>query len=328
MLKPVFSIIVPVYNVEQYLSRCIDSILKQTFNNFELLLINDGSLDDSGNICDEYARKDSRIRVFHKKNGGVSSARNLELKESCGEWIYFIDSDDYIQPYLFETASKYLLMSDIIHFGYLMRKDNVIIKKNKPKKIEVYTEMKKFYWRGYYYPALWSYIFKKEFLVKNDINCPLGVKYSEDQCFIIKALMMSPNIQNISGYYYNYMLRDGSAITNYSENQANDQLNVLDELFNYIGLKNVSMSYFPTTILFTFVENFFYFSVKSLNNKCGTKELFIQKLEQLKNNKLFAELFDLRKLKYHTFEEKELKVYKIIRFAQNLHFRINRFLNL
>ena len=95
---PKISVIVPVYNTEKYLRRCIDSILSQTFTDFELLLIDDGSKDSSGAICDEYAAKDNRVRVFHKENGGVSSARNLGLDNATGEWIAFVDSDDYVLP--------------------------------------------------------------------------------------------------------------------------------------------------------------------------------------------------------------------------------------
>lgn len=97
------SIIVPVYNVEGSLHRCIDSILAQTFTDFELLLIDDGSKDNSGKICDEYVAKDLRVRVFHKENGGVSSARNLGLDNAKGEWVTFVDSDDYVLPYFLET---------------------------------------------------------------------------------------------------------------------------------------------------------------------------------------------------------------------------------
>ncbi|MCM1312359.1 MAG: glycosyltransferase [Bacteroides sp.] len=93
---PKISVIVPVYNVEKYLHRCIDSILAQIFTDFELLLVDDGSTDGSGSICDEYAKKDSRVRVFHKANGGVSSARNMGLDHARGEWITFVDSDDWL----------------------------------------------------------------------------------------------------------------------------------------------------------------------------------------------------------------------------------------
>ena len=100
---PKVSIIVPVYKAEKYLNRCVDSILAQTFTDFELLLIDDGSPDRSGEICDEYAKKDSRIRVFHKKNGGVSSARNLGLDNVLGEYVTFVDSDDWVEPDFVET---------------------------------------------------------------------------------------------------------------------------------------------------------------------------------------------------------------------------------
>lgn len=96
MKQPKISIIIPVYNVEQYLHRCVNSILLQTFTDWELLLIDDGSTDRSGELCDEYAKKENSISVFHKINGGVSSARNLGLDKAQGEWVTFIDADDYI----------------------------------------------------------------------------------------------------------------------------------------------------------------------------------------------------------------------------------------
>lgn len=96
--NPKISVIVPVYNTEKYLHRCIDSILAQTFTDFELLLVDDGSTDRSGAICDEYAQKDNRVRVFHKENGGVSSARNMGLDNARGEYVMFLDSDDYMFP--------------------------------------------------------------------------------------------------------------------------------------------------------------------------------------------------------------------------------------
>ena len=95
---PKISIIVPVYNTEKYISNCIESILKQKEKDFELLLIDDGSKDQSGRICDTYATKDDRIKVIHKKNGGVSSARNLGIDHAKGEMIFFIDSDDTVGP--------------------------------------------------------------------------------------------------------------------------------------------------------------------------------------------------------------------------------------
>lgn len=105
---PKFSVIIPVYNVERFIHRCVDSILAQSFTDFELLLIDDGSTDRSGKICDEYARQDERIRVIHKENGGLSSARNAGLDRAIGEYICFVDSDDYIRSDMLETISAYL----------------------------------------------------------------------------------------------------------------------------------------------------------------------------------------------------------------------------
>ncbi len=125
---PEISIIVPVYKVEQYLPRCLDSLLSQTYKNLEIILIDDGSTDNSPSICDAYAGKDSRIRVIHKENGGLSNARNTGLDAAEGELIGFIDSDDYIENDMYEY-----LLSGMRKFGFTLsayqrqgRKDNAL----------------------------------------------------------------------------------------------------------------------------------------------------------------------------------------------------------
>ena len=100
--NPLISVIVPVYNVAEYLSRCVDSILAQSYGNLQIILVNDGSSDDSGRICEEYAKKDTRIQVIHQKNGGLSSARNAGLDVSSGQYVGFVDSDDWIEPEMYE----------------------------------------------------------------------------------------------------------------------------------------------------------------------------------------------------------------------------------
>lgn len=115
--NPKISVIIPVYNAEVYLHRCVDSILSQSFKDFEVLLIDDGSTDQSGMICDEYANSDERVKVFHKKNGGVSSARNVGLNNSIGEWITFVDSDDYVAPNFLYRFSLRLRERFDLYFG-------------------------------------------------------------------------------------------------------------------------------------------------------------------------------------------------------------------
>ena len=108
MNTPFISIVVPVYNVERYLPRCIESILRQTYTNFELILVDDGTPDRSGIICDRYAERDSRIRVIHKENGGVSTARNTGIDAAKGEWITFVDSDDWVSDEYLKTLTTHL----------------------------------------------------------------------------------------------------------------------------------------------------------------------------------------------------------------------------
>ncbi len=115
------SVIIPVYNAEKYLRECLDSVLTQTFEGFELLLINDGSTDNSGSICEEYAKSDSRVVVFHKKNNGVSAARNTGIDKSNGKFIVFVDSDDYVENATYKQLLDILLVLLTLlfwHFEY------------------------------------------------------------------------------------------------------------------------------------------------------------------------------------------------------------------
>ena len=108
------SVIVPVYNVMAYLTRCVDSIRKQTYRNLEILLVDDGSTDNSGALCEKFALEDKRIRVFHKENGGSSSARNLGIEKATGDFIGFVDSDDYIEPEMYERLLAMLLEENLL----------------------------------------------------------------------------------------------------------------------------------------------------------------------------------------------------------------------
>ena len=111
-MDALISVLIPVFNVERYLSRCIESVIKQTYKNIEIILIDDGSKDKSGKICDKYAKKDDRIRVIHKENEGVSVARNLGMDSANGEYIIFVDSDDWIEQQAVELLFSQLSLYD------------------------------------------------------------------------------------------------------------------------------------------------------------------------------------------------------------------------
>lgn len=117
---PLVSVVIPVYNVSRYLPQCLDSVISQTYRNLEILIVDDGSTDDSGDICDRYANGDDRIRVFHTPNGGIASARNLALENVKGQYISFLDSDDWIERHAIETLLRAarLTESDIVDARY------------------------------------------------------------------------------------------------------------------------------------------------------------------------------------------------------------------
>lgn len=125
------SVIVPVYNIEAYISQCIESIIGQTYLNLQIILVDDGSTDFSGKICDEYARQDDRIQVIHQKNKGLVSSRKAGLKMATGNFIGFVDGDDYVEPGFFETLLNFLLMDqvDFVHTGYIYEKNDISIRR-------------------------------------------------------------------------------------------------------------------------------------------------------------------------------------------------------
>ena len=209
MSNPKISVIVPVYNAEKYLRRCIDSILAQTFTDFELLLIDDGSKDKSGEICDEYARKDNRVRVFHKENGGVSSARNLGLDNAQGEWICFCDADDWVDDnwlYNYSICLNY----DIIVQGFYVHRDNETRHKKLSSITNLYFEKEKFFEYlmflndiknvGY----VWCRLFNKTLIYENNIRFNEDFTLCEDLEFIFRYLIKSESsyIQNSACYHY------------------------------------------------------------------------------------------------------------------------------
>lgn len=179
------SIIVPVYNAERYLPRCIESILIQSHTEFELMLIDDGSKDGSGKICDEYAKKDSRIQVIHKENGGVSSARNVGIDKAQGDWVAFIDADDYVEPcYIQNLYSHVVCEKQLIMAGYdsekkLCRFDGITLRQGEFVK---YLIDKK----AILYSQPWAKLFNLNVIKQAGIYFPLGIHFGEDAIFNLR----------------------------------------------------------------------------------------------------------------------------------------------
>lgn len=208
------SVIVPVYNAEKYIYRCIDSILLQSFHDFEILLIDDGSTDNSGKICDEYALKDSRIKVFHKKNGGVSSARQFGIEKASGEYTIHIDSDDWIDADmlndLYNTAK--LENADMVICDYFqIDSKGTKYCKQQPSSLDPYKVIFELFQQ--LHGSCWNKLIKSVCYNEHGIKFPTGVNILEDKVFIIQSCYFMQKIAYLNKAYYHYDRCNESSLT-------------------------------------------------------------------------------------------------------------------
>lgn len=216
-----FSIIVPVYQVEDYLERCVDSLLKQRDAEYEILLIDDGSKDRSGEICDIYAQMNSRIKVFHKKNGGLSSARNYGIDRAQGKYVLFVDSDDYVETDLCEILKAFTdrhPCADAFIYGGVEESEGTVIdeiRRIEPKQAKEWNahEYLKYAYRNRNLNVqAWLYVYRKEFLDKNGLRFKEGILH-EDVEFTPRVLLNAAQIVEVPGNFYHYVVREGSIST-------------------------------------------------------------------------------------------------------------------
>ncbi|WP_251454424.1 glycosyltransferase family 2 protein [Veillonella intestinalis] len=199
------SVIVPVYKVEQYLNECIDSILNQTYKDLEIILVDDGSPDNCGKICDEYVKKDSRIKVIHKKNGGLSDARNVGIDVATGDILGFVDSDDYIDPNMFEDMITYMAVNNldvVCADTFIVRGSHTRFRPRYGKDL-IYDEGQAIneILNGKLDNATWNKIYKRK--VIGNIRFPVGRKY-EDVATIYKYIYNAKRVGYISKPFYYY----------------------------------------------------------------------------------------------------------------------------
>ena len=219
---PTISVIIPVYNAEKFLHRCIDSILSQTYTDFELLLINDGSFDNSGEICNEYASKDARIKVFHKKNGGVSSARNLGLDNAKGEWITFVDADDWLEitalKKMLETADADLIIGSVKFHPSGVRGN--LLNENKRVARENLNELLINQIDHYSISGPWAKLYKTIIIENHKIRFDVSLCFGEDSIFVKEYLLHINSIRCINDLCYNYQDFDNNIYKKYSKSFA------------------------------------------------------------------------------------------------------------
>ena len=241
---PKVSIVVPIYNVEKYLEQCIDSIINQTLKDIEIILVDDGSPDNCPQMCDEYAKKDSRIKVVHKKNGGLSSARNAGIEVATGDYIGFVDSDDYIELDMYEkmyniaiennvdfVMSDYYRVSEEGKILATLDIDAGIYDKNKIKK-DIFPTL--IMGDDINYGSLLSVcycLYKRNLFIKNNLMFDEEVKYSEDNLFSSIIGYKSESFYYMKGnYLYNYRYNPNSISSTYKPDAWLVYLNMNNKL--------------------------------------------------------------------------------------------------
>ena len=237
------SIIVPIYNIEGYIRECIDSILAQTYPDFELILVDDGSPDNCGRICDEYAEKDVRVKVIHKENGSLTSARNAGLSVAKGDWIMHVDGDDWIEPDMIESlieAAKAteadLVFSDFIKYGPNAG-NNQLPSWNSDK---IYSMSR---YIAYVMTTIWGSIAKRSLYIDHSLKSPEGISYCEDFHLIVRLCHFAKKIVNVHRPFYHYRYRPTSIMSNMNRKTEADEQWVYQDTIHFFKEQGVYEDY-------------------------------------------------------------------------------------
>ena len=299
MEKDLISVIIPVYKVEKYLEKCIESIIKQTYTNLQIILVDDGSPDNCGKICDEYAKKDSRIEVIHKANGGLSDARNVGINRANGRYIGFVDSDDYIKEDMYEKLINLIKeynadvsicnLYDVIDGKeYVRNKDNGI---HEYSRIDI---LKEILLDKNIQSYAWNKLYKKELF--DEIKYPIGKKY-EDIGTTFYLFEKCNKIVVTSEPEYYYLKRADSLVNNVTESTILDYTEIIIQRYLYIKQNIEELrkynNYYLTKTLITANND-----IKTLKNvsekmKERYNELYYLVCDIIKNNREdIKEFFD------------------------------------
>lgn len=317
------SIIVPVYKVEKYLSECIDSILAQTYENFELILVDDGSPDNSGKICDEYAQKDKRIKVIHKENAGVSSARNTGLDNANGDYITFIDSDDFVDKRYLDVLYNNLKQNDsdisCVSFYYDYESN---IQKNQDYSyccLNIDFKDKDFvkFFKSFFQPmpppsAVWCKLFSKN--VIRNIRFKEKIRIAEDKLFFLTAFRFSNRICFSNECVYFYKIRQGTAFNSYKTKFIENQWEYYTELCDLFSKLKIfdSYGYLLDNYVAVLVNSLFANELRYRNKNTNYKS----NIQEIKNHKIYKKykLFKGLKTGSCKFKLKFLLIWVVIKF--------------
>ena len=262
-MEPLISVIIPVYKVESYLRQCVDSVLRQTYKNLEIILVDDGSPDNCGIICDEYKEKDNRIKVIHKQNGGLSDARNAGLRIMTGSYVAFVDSDDWIESIMYETLLSNLLVYDAdISYGGVIDEIETNGKTTPLRQsdygADAFSESREQamlrFFNGPW--AAWDKLYRAELF--QTIRFPVG-EINEDEAIALHLIDLSRRVCYCNKPLYHYLRRVGSITTStFSSSKLAWQRHCRENLRfirqNYPQLEHAAAKRYRGSLLWTLTE--------------------------------------------------------------------------
>lgn len=302
------SIIIPLYNASSYLHHSLDTLLSQSFQDIEIILVDDGSTDESPAICDEYARKDGRIKVFHEAHSGVAHSRQIGLEEAQGDFILYVDADDVVETDMITDMYQKAINEDadmvicdyreLTHDGELYRKQEPSILTGVVVLNEILC--------GKLYGALWNKMMRREWLMKTKASFPQELTMREDLIFLSQCLPYAQKIAYIAKAYYGYERRNTSALTSYYLNESPSYYNQ-ESLWVSLILKNKSLS---NSIRLQLERYYFKLSYITLLKGLFDKQLWNERFKSQENLLDYGSGF--RKT--------------IVSFAFSGHFRIAQFM--
>lgn len=279
-----YSFIVPVYNTSKYLKKCLDSLTEQTFKDFEIIIVNDGSTDNSKNVISEYKEKYNNIKVINQKNQGLSMARNNGVKEAKGRYLIFVDSDDYVETNLLKEVDNEIDDSEVLRFQVIMEdEDGGNIKKYNE---EPFSEMKgydafKYISKYHFVEPAWCYVYKTDYYLKNKFSFKKDV-YHEDFGLIPYVIYKARKVKSIDYVGYHYVQRNGSIMNNndYKKTVKKafdmlEQYKTLRLFSKNIGKKNNYDDYYLSYISNSVI-------VKARELKKDERKVYVHELNKLK----------------------------------------------
>lgn len=323
-MKPLLTVVIPVYNVEKYLKRCVESVLVQEWNNYDILLVDDGSSDSSPQICDDYVKAHDFISVIHKENGGLSEARNTGILHAKGDYVYFPDSDDWLEPQTFKELAEVLESQEfeIVSFNreFVKGEEDAIV--SDPLVTQVFEGKDAFVQilkHSYITGFANDKIYKRSLFIDNNISFPKG-KYYEDLGTNYKLFLSAKNVFATNQKYYHYLIDNPDSITqSWNEQKFSDMFGFYKDIF-YSDYVRFQLNQEEIQILQLYYVNGLTHILASLyKSKLDKKYIDITnqvKQELVKNSVSLSQMKDQpNKLKYILFR---LKVLRLAFSIQNI----------